>query len=156
MTEGESKNQGSESAKEVAGQFSLYTIFAIVTTGINIGGQFVFSFFMLLPFAIALALAIGYTTKFFLDCYITFKKEKTEETNVKLQFIVYLAVAVGFYFLNLLLQLAFLEVGKLFLTDVLLQWLFSLGTSLIIVFGIKFFIDKYFIFRIVGQKRKKG
>jgi len=156
VTEGESKRQNPDTAKEVAGQFTLYTFFAIVTTGINIGGQFVFSFFMLLPFAIALALAIGYTTKFFLDCYITFKKEKTEETNVKLQFIVYLVVALGFYFLNLILQLAFLEVGKLFFADVLLQWLFSLGASLIIVFAIKFFIDKYFVFRLVGQKRNKN
>ncbi len=143
-----------ESTKEVAGQFGLYTIFAIITTGINIGGQFIFNLFMLLPFAIALALAIGYTTKFFLDCYITFKKEKTEETNVKLQFIVYLSVAVDFYFLNLLLQLAFLEISKLFFVDELLQWLFSLATSLLIVFAIKFFVDKFFIFRIVGQKRK--
>ena len=147
VTEGESK-------KEVAGQFGIYTIFAIVTTGINIGGQFVFNFFMLLPFAIGLALAIGYTTKFFLDCYITFKKERTEDTNVKLQFFVYLSVAIGFYFLNLLLQLAFLEIGTIILADELLQWLFSLGASLIIVFAIKFFVDKYFVFRIVGQKRK--
>ncbi|MHA1785406.1 MAG: GtrA family protein [Candidatus Helarchaeota archaeon] len=142
-----------ESKKEVAGQFGLYAIFAIITTGINIGGQFIFNFFMLLQIAIALALALGYTTKFFLDCYITFRKQKTEETNVKLQFIVYLIIAFVFYFLNLTLQLVFLEISKVFFVDEILQWLFSLGASLMIVFGIKFFVDKYFVFKVIGQKR---
>ena len=71
------KKEG-ESKKEVAEQFGLYAFFAILTTGINVGGQFIFQFFMDIYIAMAIALAIGYTTKFFLDCYITFKKEKTE------------------------------------------------------------------------------
>jgi len=149
-----------ESKKEVAGQFGIYTIFAILTTVINIGGQFILRPFIHIYIAIAISLAIGYTLKFFLDCYITFKKEKTEETNIKLQFIVYLAVAFGFYLLNLILQIAFYGVGLavftspiLFLTIEDLAWLFSVGVSLIIVFGIKFFIDKYFIFRLIGQKK---
>ena len=153
MKEGESK-------KEVAGQFGLYTIFALLTTVINIGGQFILRPFIHIYFAIAISLAIGYTLKFFLDCYITFKKEKTEDTNVRLQFVVYLAVAFGFYLLNLLLQIAFYGVGlALFTTPIWiftienLAWLFSVGVSLIIVFGIKFFVDKYFIFRLIGQKK---
>lgn len=153
MKEGESK-------KEVAGQFGLYTIFAILTTVINVGGQLILRPFIHIYIAIAIPLAIGYTTKFFLDCYITFKKEKTEDTNVQLQFIVYLAVAFGFYFLNLLLQIAFYGVGITLFTSPIwiftiedLAWLFSVAVSLIIVFGIKFFVDKYFIFRIIGQKK---
>jgi len=154
MKEGESK-------KEVAGQFGIYTIFAILTTVINVGGQFILRPFIHIYIAIAISLAIGYTLKFFLDCYITFKKEKTEDTDVRLQFIVYLAVAFGFYIINLLLQIAFYGVGIALFTSSIwvftiedLAWLFSVGVSLIIVFGIKFFVDKYFIFRLIGQKNK--
>ncbi len=153
MKEGESK-------KEVAGQFGLYTIFAILTTVINVGGQLILRPFIHIYIAIAISLAVGYTTKFFLDCYITFKKQKTEDTNVKLQFVVYLVVAFGFYLINLFLQIAFYGVGKMLFTTPIwifsiddLAWIFSVGVSLIIVFGIKFFVDKYFVFRIIGQKR---
>ena len=55
--------------KQAAGEFSLYFIFAILTTVENVAIQFLLSNFLLTPYWLSLfiALTIGYITKFFLD-----------------------------------------------------------------------------------------
>ena len=79
------ENSEKESKLEIFGQFIIYSLFAIVTTIINLGGQILLHNILLLGYEISafVALAIGYTVKFFLDCYVTFKKQRIEEMDIR-------------------------------------------------------------------------
>lgn len=67
--------------KETSKEFSLYFVFAIVTTLENIGIQFLLSNFLNTPLIVSMivALTIGYITKFFLDRKYVFKAQKVEK-----------------------------------------------------------------------------
>lgn len=62
--------------KQTSKEFSLYFVFAILTTLENIGIQFILSNFLGSPMVLSLVIALtaGYITKFFLDRKYVFKK----------------------------------------------------------------------------------
>lgn len=62
--------------KQTSKEFSLYFVFAILTTLENIGIQFILSNFFGSPMVLSLVIALtaGYITKFFLDRKYVFKK----------------------------------------------------------------------------------
>ena len=69
--------------KQAAGEFSLYFIFAILTTIENVGIQFLLSNFLFTPYWLSLfvALTIGYITKFFLDKKYVFNTEMDQKVE---------------------------------------------------------------------------
>lgn len=69
--------------KQAAGEFSLYFIFAILTTVENVAIQFLLSNFLFTPYWLSLfiALTIGYITKFFLDKKYVFKTEMDQKVE---------------------------------------------------------------------------
>jgi putative flippase GtrA len=64
--------------KQTSKEFSLYFVFAIITTLENIGIQFILSNFLGSPMILSLiiALTIGYITKFFLDRKYVFRQKE--------------------------------------------------------------------------------
>lgn len=69
--------------KQAAGEFSLYFIFAILTTVENVGIQFLLSNFLFTPYWLSLfiALTIGYITKYILDKKYVFKSEMEQKVE---------------------------------------------------------------------------
>ena len=69
--------------KQAAGEFSLYFIFAILTTVENVAIQFLLSNFLFTPYWLSLfiALTIGYITKFFLDKKYVFNAGMDQEAG---------------------------------------------------------------------------
>ncbi|MHC1590609.1 MAG: hypothetical protein ACXQS8_00820, partial [Candidatus Helarchaeales archaeon] len=101
---------------------------------------------------------IGYTTKYFMDCFITFKKQRKEESKLYVQYLVYMGIALIYFFLNTFIQIGlillldgliitlFLNTFGLFITHVA-RVLIPLGLSILIVWALKFPVDKYFTFK---------
>ena len=83
-------NKREKNLKQTSKEFSLYFIFAILTTLENIGIQFIMSNFIGTDYWISLLIALttGYITKYFLDKYFVFKtrsqeKEENIDENIK-------------------------------------------------------------------------
>ncbi|MHA1379886.1 MAG: GtrA family protein [Candidatus Helarchaeota archaeon] len=161
-------NPEKETKIEILSQFLIYTLFAIITTIINLGGQVLFTNILLLNYVLGalIALAIGYTTKFFLDCYITFEKQRKEEMDIRKHYLVYMLTAILFYILNVIIQIyiatpivenLFLKPFQKPLVDLeiipvpLLITLLSAAGAVAIVFLIKFPFDKYIVFKLVPE-----
>ncbi|MHA1144059.1 MAG: hypothetical protein ACTSRW_04920 [Candidatus Helarchaeota archaeon] len=155
-----------ESTKDLFEQLGLYTVSSITATIVNIVFQILFRMIFLVDgeqfydlfLVIGSALAIGYTVKYFMDCYITFKKQRKEDSRLYVQYLVYMGIAVVYYFLNTLIQIGltflldpliiamFLGTLGLFLTH-LARLLIPLGLSIILVWILKFPVDKFFTFK---------
>ncbi|NVM01542.1 MAG: GtrA family protein [Candidatus Helarchaeota archaeon] len=167
-----SSNSDIETKTEIFSQFIVYTLFAIVTTIINLGGQVLFTNILLLDYVVSavIALAIGYSVKFFLDCFITFKNQRREEVDLRKHYLVYMMTAVIFYLLNVVIQIFIATpiVKSLFL-DPLTELIIAVGLSpepvlvtllsataaVAVVFLIKFPFDKYIIFKLLPEKMGK-
>ncbi len=162
-----------ESKIKILGQFIIYSIFAIVTTIINLGGQVFMTNILLIDSTISaiIALAIGYTVKFFLDCFITFREQRMEEMDIRKHYLVYMMTALVFYVLNLVIQIfvttpfvrslflnsfeQFLVVNKLMAEPLLVTLLYA-GAAVAVVFIIKFPFDKYIVFKLLPEKMTKS
>lgn len=163
-----------ESIKEIAGQFGLYTISSIVATIVNFGLQAILTFVLgkhplKVPLLIIIALTVGYTTKYLMDSFITFKKQRKEDSKRIIQYTIYMLLAVGYFFLQVYLQMFFLITLNQFIVAVynsllpivvqifgsgmsfyfyeLLRFFITAGISVIIVWVLKFPVDKYVVFK---------
>ncbi|MFX0136295.1 MAG: GtrA family protein [Candidatus Hodarchaeota archaeon] len=147
-----------ETKTEIFSQFIVYSLFAVITTIINLGGQVLFTNILLLNYILGaiIALAMGYTTKFFLDCFITFKSQRKEEVDIRKHYLVYMMTAIIFYLLNLVIQIYICTpLVESLVSDPLLITLISAGAAVAIVFLIKFPFDKYIIFKLLPEKMVK-
>ncbi|MFX1449330.1 MAG: GtrA family protein [Promethearchaeota archaeon] len=170
-----SSNSKKETKTEILSQFVIYTLFAIITTIINLGGQVFFTNILLIDYILSaiIALAIGYTVKFFLDCFITFKSQRVEDADLRKHYLVYMMIAIIFYILNVIIQIYIATpiIKSLFL-DPTTEFLISIGLSpdrflpifitlasataaVAVVFLIKFPFDKYIIFKLLPEKMVK-
>ena len=160
-----------ESLKDITGQFGLYTISSIIATILNIGLQLFLEYFLGFDgnplyehfLRVGIALGLGYTLKYFMDCFITFKKQRKDDSNLIVQYLIYMVLAVIYAIFNFLIQnffvyILFIPIGVLFapfgtipflsLTfSALAQSIIPIGLAIIIVWVVKFPVDKYFIFK---------
>jgi putative flippase GtrA len=144
-----------ETKTEIFNQFILYFFFAVITSIINLGGQVLLTNILLLNYLLGaiIPLAMGYTTKFFLDCYITFKNQKKDEVDIRKHYLIYMVTGSFFYLLNLVIQIYIFHpiVDDIF-SDPFWITLLSAGAAVAVIFLIKFPFDKYIIFKLLPKK----
>ncbi|MHA1298678.1 MAG: GtrA family protein [Candidatus Helarchaeota archaeon] len=163
-----SHNSSKETKTEILSQFIIYSLFAGVTTIINLGGQILFTNIMGLNYVLGaiIALAFGYTTKFFLDCFITFKKQRKEEMDIRKHYLIYMMTAVIFYILNVIIQIyvctpiiqpwfsdpPLIEILAPNNLKSILKTVGPAFAAVVVVFLLKFPFDKYIVFKLLPEK----